>query len=607
MAAADADSGRRGRKPRVQLVPESNVPVEIAMEALEEAGSDIGVAKELLTKQSKLVQWQIRTEQLRFLTKAGLAFLAVMIAGVAGVMVAAAMKSHEVIVQAFETPPSLASRGISGKVVASSLQDALAHIQEETRTTAKQRNISNEWTSDINVEMPQTGVSIGEIDRMLRRRLGRNTYVDGDVVVQASGALSLTVRSASIPSRAFTGPPDKLDDLARQAAEYVYGRAEPTLFAVYLNQNDRYQETIDFVGGIYSEATDAQRAALANSWGNALSTVGRNPEALEKYRLSVGIDPYRWSTWGNIIGVGMQTFGEAYAVAESKRMRQAIADAPSDKQPAPGDEINTNLLFQEWTDLVDGQIKDAAASGGGTATTTNNTAIADGEARRHDFVSANRYLVAASNSDSTKEPTQWMRAGMQALEAGRPTDALPPLQKLDVAFNKDPDVAFAFMDGPCWLGLAYGLSGRTAEADALFRRMGRWVSCYTFQADILEAQGKRPEADAAYARAAALVPAMPFAYEHWGRALLARGDLEGAQLRFRQSQERGPRWADSYEGLGEVYVRAGKWAAADQQFAKAAPLAPNWSRLNRLWAQALFRLGRNSDAQQRLKLAAING
>jgi tetratricopeptide (TPR) repeat protein len=589
----------------VELVPDSNVPVEIAMEALDEGGPDVGVSRTLLIKQSRLVDWQIKTEQLRFATKIAIALLAAVVAILASVMVVGALRSHEVIVQAFETPPSLASRGINGKVVASSLQDALSHIQEATRTTARQRDISNEWTADINVEVPQTGVSIGEIDRLLRQRIGRNTYVGGDLVQSRSGALALTVRAASIPARTFTGPPDKLEDLARQAAEYIYGRSEPRLFASYLNQNDRYQDTVTFLDEAYSDVPDEQRPALANSWGNALSSLGKNPEALEKYRLAVQLDPYRWTTWSNIVGVGMQTYGEGFAYAEAVKMRQRIAEAPSNKKPAAGDQVNANLLFQEWTDMTREQLIDAAASGGGTATTTNNTQIANSEAQRYDWVSANRFLSAADNSDPTKEPTGWFNAGFRALEAGRPADAVPYFKKLDAAMRETNDVAFAFQDGPCWLGLAYGLNGQLAEADAVFRRAGRWVSCYAFQGDVLEAQGKRAEADAAYARAVALVRGLPFAYQRWGLALMRRGDLRGATTKFSQARQRGPRWADPYEGLGEIYLRLQRWSDADREFSTASGFAPHWPRMNRVWAVALSRLGKTKDAQEKLKLATI--
>jgi tetratricopeptide (TPR) repeat protein len=603
---ADADDrkprGKRRGAPAPQI-PDSNVAVEIAMEAIDHEGGDVEVARDLLVRQSRLVTWQIRTEQLRFATKVAVGIVAAVVAIVAASMIIAALRSHEVIVQAFETPPSLAGRGINGKVVASSVQDALADIQQATRSIAQKRDISNEWTTDINVEVPQTGVSIGEIDRLLRQRLGRNTYVGGDLVQSPTGDLSLTVRAAGIRARTFTGPAGKLSDLARQAAEYVYGRAEPRLFASYLNQNDRYQDTIDFVSEVYSHAPDDQRPFLANSKGNALSSLNRNTEALDQYQLAVQLDPYRWQIWGNIVGVGMQTYGEGYAYAQAIKMRRAIAAAPADKKPKAADQINVNLLFQEWTDSSNEQQLNAKLTGGGDATTSNNAIIADNEVRRHDWAIANRYISAGDRSDPTTEPTRNFINGYRELDAGRPDVAVPFFRKLDEEMHKSADVTFNYMDGSCWLGLALGLSGQSAEADAVFKRAGRWVSCLTFQADVLEAQGKRAEADAAYARATAWVPGMPFAYQHWGQALLARGNLRDAAAKFHQAQQRGPRWAEPYEGLGEVYLRAHFWTEAEQQFAKASEFAPHWSRLNRLWAIALYRLGRTGDAQAKLNLA----
>src|SRR3954466_10022823 len=100
---ADADDrvpGRKRRREAAPSIPDSNVAVEIAMETLDEQGADVGVARDLLVRQSRLVTWQIRTEQMRFATKVALAIVAIVIAVIATIMIVAALRSHEVIVQA---------------------------------------------------------------------------------------------------------------------------------------------------------------------------------------------------------------------------------------------------------------------------------------------------------------------------------------------------------------------------------------------------------------------------------------------------------------------------------------------------------------------------
>ena len=93
-----------------------------------------------------------------------------------------AFTSREVVVEAFEAPPALAARGLSGKVVAEGLLDKLTDLQAATRGTAQKRDISNAWTNDIKVEAPGTGVSIGEIVRLLKAQFGHDVHIEGDLV-----------------------------------------------------------------------------------------------------------------------------------------------------------------------------------------------------------------------------------------------------------------------------------------------------------------------------------------------------------------------------------------------------------------------------------------
>jgi hypothetical protein len=111
----------------------------------------------------------------------------------AAVMVHDAFSSQSVIVEPFDSPPSLATRGLSGKVVASALLDQLTKLQAASRGSADRRSLSNAWTGDIKVEVPSTGVSIGEIDRLLKSRFGHDLHINGDLVQTDTGGLAPTV------------------------------------------------------------------------------------------------------------------------------------------------------------------------------------------------------------------------------------------------------------------------------------------------------------------------------------------------------------------------------------------------------------------------------
>lgn len=79
----------------------------------------------------------------------------------------------------------------------------------------------------VSVQLPQTGISIGELSRVMRRAFGNETYITGSLVRGPGEALSLTVRGTGVPPRTFTGPREQLPQLTMHASEYIYGRFEP--------------------------------------------------------------------------------------------------------------------------------------------------------------------------------------------------------------------------------------------------------------------------------------------------------------------------------------------------------------------------------------------
>src|SRR3569833_2338569 len=94
-----------------------------------------------------------------------------------------AATSQRVVVEPFDAPPALAPVGLNGRTVGAGVLDALTRLQAATRSTAAKRNLENAWTGDIKLEVPETGVSIGELSRLLHERFGHDTHIDGDLLL----------------------------------------------------------------------------------------------------------------------------------------------------------------------------------------------------------------------------------------------------------------------------------------------------------------------------------------------------------------------------------------------------------------------------------------
>src|SRR5262249_25954104 len=117
-----------------------------------------------------------------------------------------AHEDHGLVVEAFSVPPDLARNGLTGQVAASRFLDKLQALQTATEESDRpSQSYHGNWGSDIKVEIPETGLTLGEFDKLLRERLGHVSHVTGEVVSAPGGAVSLTARLGDAPPQTFTG------------------------------------------------------------------------------------------------------------------------------------------------------------------------------------------------------------------------------------------------------------------------------------------------------------------------------------------------------------------------------------------------------------------
>src|SRR5580658_10523408 len=109
-------------------------------------------------------------------------------------MVNDALNSKAIIVEPFETPSALSDDGITGKEVAGALLDVLTTLDAKTESTLEHRTFSNNWSDDIKVDLPGSGISVSEINRLLRARFGHDVHWTGNLVRTDVHDLALTVR-----------------------------------------------------------------------------------------------------------------------------------------------------------------------------------------------------------------------------------------------------------------------------------------------------------------------------------------------------------------------------------------------------------------------------
>ena len=581
--------------------------------ALDRAKHDPAVsraARRFLEKQARLIDAQtteleeqspLRLHHLRLrrfglrLRNALQVFLGVIVAGVAlGVvtMVADALTTHSVVVEPFDAPPALAARGLTGKVVAGGVQDVLTRLQAATRASAMTQKVSSAWTNDIKIEVPETGVSIGDLERLLKARLGHDIHIDGDLVQTDAGGLALTIRGDGMLPKTFSGAAGELEALTTQAAEYVYGQSQPALYATYLMNAGRYPETVAFAKAAYVTAKPADRPLLLNAWADSLQNVGaRVGESAALYREALHVKPDFWIGYANLMNVDMIVQDEEAAWRLGEQMRSLAGGRPGRASETYFQ--NLDLLTWNLMPWRAAQVADSLKHGGiGSAVTASGPSIADIDMRLHDPAEAELQLQTAQSDAADPSPAALAQFvhGRIAAEAGDTARAAAEMEAFQTAFA-NPVVSTNFAGYTCWVAPAEEAAGHPDKADAVLKSAGRYVDCYRFRADILDHRGDWPGAQKAYAQAVAIAPDLPAAYYSWGEALTRHGDLAGAIAKLSAAHDRGPGWADPLKARGDVLARQGQWRQALGKYDAALKLAPAWQALRQARDTAARRLG----------------
>ena len=591
MEGEEAEEG-----PQVSLPTGTGLAEGMAFEQAEgtaEARDYLHVARRLMSLQMEhlheqralaLSHLRLRrfTDRLKAATQTFISLVTAIVAVFVVIMIHDAFTSQSVIVDPFDAPPALAARGLTGKGVASALLDQLTRLQAAARGTAARRDLSNAWTNDIKVQVPETGVSIGEIDRLLKSRFGNDLHIDGDLVQTETGGLVLTVRGDGLLPKSFSGKAPDLPLLTSQAAEYIYGQFQPSLYATYLLDAGRNADAVAFSKAAYATAPVAERPFLLNAWANALGNTGAPPaQALALYRAALALKPDYWVAYANVMNTALAMGDEEGAWQGGEAMRRAAGGRPGAAREL--DYGNWDLLtwnLQAWREAIAADAE--SHSGVGSLTNSAAPAIADIDARLHDPAAAELQLQTAQSdaADPTVAALSHFVHGRLAAEAGDFVHAEAEMAAFGTAFA-DPVVSSDYPGYNCWIAPAEEAAGHAARADAVLKLAGHFVDCARFRGDILDGRGDWPGAQRAYADAVAMAPDLPAAYYSWGVALARHADLAGAADKLSEANQRGPHWADPLKEWGDVLARAGQAAEARAKYQEALIYAPKWAALRK--------------------------
>lgn len=155
-------------------------------------------------------------------------------------------------------------------------------------------------------ELPATGVSIKAVLEFLRRVLGRQpTRIIGEVVLLAKDSIQVTIRIADSPQETNVGKLKDLDYLLLQSAKYIYKISQPYILASFLNRaSDDKSSCLEMIQYCLANDPPEDDVWAYNLWGRLLHIQGNYPEAIEKYKKAIELDPKfqgAYYNWGNLL------------------------------------------------------------------------------------------------------------------------------------------------------------------------------------------------------------------------------------------------------------------------------------------------------------------
>jgi len=614
----------RSRRPR-PAAPTTPDPVEIAMEIAVSGKSPSTAALEVLETNAALMREQIglaRNERFRNRIKAvrDIAIAVVVLLLAAGVIgfVWNARQASGLVIQPLSTPPDLAQRGLDSRAVSSQLLDRLNRLQAETDSIRAANTYANNWQGDVSVEIPSTGVSIGELDHWLRGTLGRETVISGEVT-RAGESLSMTVRTPAGGGRTIVSPTGDLDALVQGAAEAIYEMTQPYRYAIYLRDAGRRDEGLAVLRKLAASGAPLDRAYANLGLGVDLDRQGYFDQGMVRYRRALEIDPDFAPAENNLAAIYDMVGDTERALASSNRLVR-ILTGPGRRVLQPGPAEVTEIVNRAFIADYQG---DAAAAADLVGTLAGKQEYAGTVqaaplyqasllVAAHDLGRARRVLVDVGVASAVQSyritgvyndlsiPTADLLIARELWP-----QALAELQAWEGLVSRPDHVAQ--IPTVIWPRMAevMGRMGRAEEAVALIGRTPtNCYRCLTARARIAELAGYRPAADRWSAEARRQGPSLPFAFAERGQMLMARGDVAGAIDFYEQAIERGPRWADPQKYWGDALMARGDAAGAIRKYRAAADRAPRWGALHLAWGRALEAQGRRDQARDKYTEAA---
>ena len=554
----------------------------------------------------RLKLWEMR---LGVLLRIATAFVGLAVAAGLGFLIWNASQSSDLVMDSFSVPPDLVEKGMSGEAMAGDIAGRIADMNARYTSPRAPQSYGNNFGDGLKIEIPETGVSLAELDRFLRAKLGNDTHISGEVMHTPKG-LKLSVRAGALGGASVEGPDSDLDSLQQQLAEKLFGLTQPYRYGNYLSSEDRTDESNAVYQKLTSSASARERAW--GFYGLAVNVAGWRPTVDFEAR-ALENDPTNAAATTNLAGAENSLGHTEQGLIFQRKVLELLARADHGQYRADG--VTAFRLGTEATiantlgAYRDAEQKLLDPERFGRLGQNDYRALAAYQRQEHDLAAAHASMAAVQGRgpglalfDARNNEIERMREAMAAEDWNTALISLPVLQDIlakmpgareDYHLTTDRDVAYI-----------YARLVRFDDAEKLIADFpGDCAPCHIARAQIAALQRQDGRADYWFAMAVKAAPSIPRGYFEWGKALKERGDLTGAIAKFKLANQKGPHFADPLEMWGEVLIAQNRSDLAIAKFTEAEKYAPNWGRLHLKWGEALRYVGKIDEAQKQFTRA----
>jgi len=531
------------------------------------------------------------------------------VAGI-GAMVWYATQDNDLVVEAFSVPPDMAATGMTGSALANRVLDRFGVMDRDVHSFTADFSAYHGVTEDVRVEIPDTGISIGELNRYLRGWLGHETHVTGELVHTPKG-LALTVRYGDTPGDTAQGTADDLDTLIQKSAENMFHAALPLRFADYLSWHGRLAEGMAIADHEAHTGSDAHRSYAYVSLAENDFWRGDSRALIRHGEMAVRLNPKNDVAWF-VLQAGANNLSHEEDIwkanTASVPFLKAGASAGEDGEWSRAAAANLNASIAAEVGDSKGAVDACKTSGGKSIGSCTPGSLVETYAAYYETAAARALADEQPETRPNGKPDMdlmFARVNI-ALAAGDWAGAVAWSKKGEAACAKDASTA-----ADCDVFLrpyeieALARNGDIAGAEEMGATMAMDCDvCLRGRGRVAMLAHDWAGAAHWFAIVSARSPHIPFADSDWGMMLLAKGDLDAAIAKFQSAHAKGPRFADPLEMWGEALIRDNRSDLALAKFAEANNYAPNWGRLHLKWGEALLWSGDKEGAKKQFVLAS---